>query len=76
MDYTGPQAEIMPRRVLQNQISKARDLGFDVQAAYEFEFIVRQRPPSHYGRRTSRTSRPMRPTTAAGPDKQPQHMQA
>jgi glutamine synthetase len=40
MDYTGPQAEIMPRRVLQNQIAKARDMGFDVQAAYEFEFIV------------------------------------
>ena len=40
MDYTGPQAEIMPRRVLQSQIAKARDMGFDVQAAYEFEFIV------------------------------------
>jgi glutamine synthetase len=40
MDYTGPQAEIMPRRVLQRQIAKALDMGFDVQAAYEFEFIV------------------------------------
>jgi glutamine synthetase len=40
MDYTGPQAEIMPRRILQNQIAKAHSMGFDVQAAYEFEFIL------------------------------------
>lgn len=40
MDYTGPQAEIMPRRILQNQIARASDMGFDVQAAYEFEFIL------------------------------------
>ena len=39
-DYTGPQAEIMPRRVLAQQIDKAARLGFDVLAAFEFEFIV------------------------------------
>jgi glutamine synthetase len=39
-DYTGPQAEIMPRRLLARQIEKAARLGFDVLAAYEFEFIV------------------------------------
>jgi glutamine synthetase len=39
-DYTGPQAEIMPRRVLAQQVTKARDLGFDVNVAFEFEFIV------------------------------------
>lgn len=39
-DYTGPQAEIMPRQVLARQIAKAKGLGFDIRAAYEFEFIV------------------------------------
>lgn len=39
-DYTGPQAEIMPRQVLARQIAKAKALGFDIRAAYEFEFIV------------------------------------
>ena len=39
-DYTGPQAEIMPRRVLARQIERAAAAGFDVLAAYEFEFIV------------------------------------
>ncbi|WP_119269684.1 hypothetical protein [Taklimakanibacter deserti] len=39
-DYTGPQAAITPRRVLGEQVAKARSLGFDVHAAYEFEFIV------------------------------------
>lgn len=39
-DYTGPQAEIMPRRVLQRQIERATTAGYDVEAAFEFEFIV------------------------------------
>jgi glutamine synthetase len=39
-DYTGPQAEIMPRRVLAQQAAKARQLDFDVLVAFEFEFIV------------------------------------
>ncbi|GAB2177151.1 type I glutamate--ammonia ligase [Dongia sp. agr-C8] len=39
-DYTGPQAEIMPRRLLQRQIERADRAGFDVLAAFEFEFIV------------------------------------
>jgi glutamine synthetase len=39
-DYTGPQAEIMPRRVLARQIERAERAGFDVLAAFEFEFIV------------------------------------
>ena len=39
-DYTGPQAAIMPRRVLAQQVERAARLGFDVHAAYEFEFIV------------------------------------
>ncbi len=39
-DYTGPQAEIMPRRVLARQIERARTAGFDVLAAYEFEFVI------------------------------------
>lgn len=39
-DYTGPQATIMPRFVLREQIKKAERLGFDVEAAFEFEFIV------------------------------------
>ena len=32
-DYTGPQAEIMPRRVLARQIERAAAAGFDVLAA-------------------------------------------
>jgi glutamine synthetase len=39
-DYTGPQAEIMPRRVLARQIERAAAAGYDVLAAYEFEFII------------------------------------
>lgn len=39
-DYTGPQAAIMPRAVLKAQIEKAARMGFDVEAAFEFEFIV------------------------------------
>lgn len=39
-DYTGPQAEIMPRRVLARQVERARAAGFDALAAYEFEFIL------------------------------------
>lgn len=39
-DYTGPQAEIMPRRVLQRQIERAAAAGYDVEVAFEFEFIV------------------------------------
>jgi glutamine synthetase len=39
-DYTGPQAEIMPRRVLQRQIERASAAGYEVDAAFEFEFIV------------------------------------
>lgn len=39
-DYTGPQQAIMPRWILGQQVAKAAQLGFDVHAAYEFEFIV------------------------------------
>jgi glutamine synthetase len=39
-DYTGPQAEIMPRRLLARQVERAAKAGFDVLAAFEFEFIV------------------------------------
>ena len=39
-DYTGPQAEIMPRHILARQIEKARARGLEVDAAFEFEFIV------------------------------------
>ncbi len=39
-DYTGPQAEIMPRQVLRAQIEKAAERGFEVRAAFEFEFIA------------------------------------
>lgn len=39
-DYTGPQAEIMPRRVLARQVERARATGYEVLAAFEFEFIV------------------------------------
>jgi glutamine synthetase len=39
-DYTGPQAAIMPRRVLAQQVAKDERFGFDVLTAFEFEFIV------------------------------------
>lgn len=39
-DYTGPQAEIMPRQVLRRQVEKAAAAGYTVEAAFEFEFIV------------------------------------
>ena len=39
-DYTGPQAAIMPRQVLREQVRRAEAAGFTVEAAFEFEFIV------------------------------------
>ncbi len=39
-DYIGAQAEIMPRTILRRQIERAAKLGYDVEAAFEFEFIV------------------------------------
>lgn len=39
-DYTGPQADIMPRTLLARQLARAREAGFDVLSAFEFEFIV------------------------------------
>lgn len=39
-DYTGPQAAIMPRQVLREQVAKAARMGLVAEAAFEFEFIV------------------------------------
>jgi glutamine synthetase len=39
-DYIGPQAEIMPRRLLARQVARAAAAGFEVLAAFEFEFIL------------------------------------
>ena len=39
-DYSGPQAAIMPRHVLAGQVERAAAMGYEVLAAYEFEFIV------------------------------------
>ena len=39
-DYIGPQAEIMPRRILARQIERAQRAGFEALAAFEFEFIL------------------------------------
>ncbi len=39
-EYTGPQAELLPRTVLRRQIEKLGALGYTVEAAFEFEFIV------------------------------------
>jgi glutamine synthetase len=39
-DYTGPQAAIMPRQILRVQIEKAAERGFEVEAAFEFEFLA------------------------------------
>jgi glutamine synthetase len=39
-DYEGDLARVMPRHLLKAQIGRAESLGFDVHAAFEFEFIV------------------------------------
>ncbi len=39
-DYIGPQAEIMPRRILARQVERAQSAGYDALAAFEFEFIL------------------------------------
>ena len=39
-DYTGPQADLMPRRVLARQVARAQAAGHEAVAAFEFEFIV------------------------------------
>ncbi|MEZ5925218.1 MAG: hypothetical protein R3D57_12630 [Hyphomicrobiaceae bacterium] len=39
-EYTGPQAELLPRTVLRRQVERAAAAGYVVEAAFEFEFIV------------------------------------
>ncbi len=39
-DYTGPSADISPRRLLQRQVEKAEAMGFGIRAAFESEFFV------------------------------------
>jgi glutamine synthetase len=39
-DYAGPSAGLSPRGLLATQVAKAAAMGFDVRAAFEFEFIV------------------------------------
>jgi glutamine synthetase len=39
-DFTGPSAETSTRNVLIRQIEKATKLGFSIQAAFEFEWLV------------------------------------
>ncbi|MDH3691222.1 MAG: glutamine synthetase, partial [Gammaproteobacteria bacterium] len=41
-DYTGSSADTSPRELLQRQVAKASEMGFDVRCALEFEFIVLQ----------------------------------
>ena len=60
-DYAGPQAEIMPRRVLAAQIEKAAQRGFDILAAFEFEFIVLNETAGVAARQGFRRSRSFAP---------------
>lgn len=39
-DYAGPSRVTSPRAVLAAQVERARTLGFDVRAAFEFEWLV------------------------------------
>jgi glutamine synthetase len=39
-DYEGPQKDIMPRTLLATQLARADELGYEVLAAFEVEFIV------------------------------------
>jgi glutamine synthetase len=39
-DFSGESRELMPRGVLAGQIERAAALGFDVKAAFEFEFLL------------------------------------
>lgn len=40
VDYAGPSAALSSRGLLAAQVEKATSMGFDVRAAFEFEFIV------------------------------------
>jgi glutamine synthetase len=37
--YAGPNRDLMPRAVLARQVERARAMGFDIRAAFEFEVI-------------------------------------
>ncbi|MBM3521045.1 MAG: glutamine synthetase, partial [Alphaproteobacteria bacterium] len=39
-DFTGPQRDLSPRAILAQQLARAAAMGFAVEAAFEFEFIV------------------------------------
>ena len=41
-DYAGPSAELSPRPLVRRLVGQAAADGYDVQAAFEFEFIVLQ----------------------------------
>lgn len=41
-DFSGDSAALMPRNILARQIDRASALGFDVKAAFEFEFLLLQ----------------------------------
>lgn len=41
-DYAGPSRATSPRAVLAAQVERARTLGFEVRAAFEFEWLVYQ----------------------------------
>lgn len=39
-EFTGPQAELQPRRLLAAQVERAGRLGFGLRAGFEFEWLV------------------------------------
>lgn len=44
-DYAGPSRETSAREVLRTQIARAREKGFEIKAAFEFEFILLAETP-------------------------------
>ena len=60
-EFDGRSAEVYPRRTLSRVLDKARDMGFDVSAALEFEFFVFDETPDSVREKGYRNLKPITP---------------
>jgi glutamine synthetase len=59
--FEGPYAEVCPRTVLSRVVDRARQLGFEVDAAFEYEFFLFDETPHSVREKGYRDLRPFTP---------------
>ena len=60
-EFDGDAAKLCPRRLLQRIIARANDLGFNVSAAFEYEFFMFNETPDSVRAKNYRNLTPMTP---------------